>query len=182
MPNLSIFSGLTGRNGNPTGDDLRSLIIAAFGTNKRGGPDTRKAAEKIGVSQRTVQRWLAGQDRKERSKPRKENLAKIKVKARQASSTKKGRAEAIQERRTMFANRSTVKISVNGMQGPSVGGRGYARPRQVTLDLTRSQADMLFDAYADGGEREFEELLSGHFSDNYVDSWEFRSITGLKFF
>ena len=182
MPNVSIFAGLTGRDGNPTGSDLRSLVIAAFGTNKRGGPDTRKAAQKLGVSQRTVQRWLAGENRKERAKPRKDNLSKLKVRARQASTTKRGRTEAIQQRKAMFANRSSVKISVNGMQGPAIGGREYARPRQVTLDLTGDQANMLFDAYSEGGENQFQGLLSQHFSDNYVDSWEFQSITGLKFF
>ena len=34
-----------------------------FGANARGGPDTRAAAKGLGVSQRTVQRWLHGQDR-----------------------------------------------------------------------------------------------------------------------
>ena len=51
MPNLSIFQGLTGRKGSPTGGNVRDMIIGAFGTTKRGGPNTRAAAESLGVSQ-----------------------------------------------------------------------------------------------------------------------------------
>lgn len=39
---------------------LRFVLILTFGLNSRGGPNTRAAAETLGVSQRTVQRWLRG--------------------------------------------------------------------------------------------------------------------------
>ncbi len=42
---------------------LRVTLGLAFGVNSRGRPDTATAAAALGVSQRTVQRWLHGKDR-----------------------------------------------------------------------------------------------------------------------
>ncbi len=42
---------------------LRCVVGVAFGVNSRGQPHTATAAAALGVSQRTVQRWLHGTDR-----------------------------------------------------------------------------------------------------------------------
>lgn len=36
----------------------RAMITKLFGRNSRGGPDTKTAADQLGVSQRTVQKWI----------------------------------------------------------------------------------------------------------------------------
>lgn len=42
---------------------LRLMLSRAYGVNSRGGPDTAAAAAALGVSPRTVQRWLRGKPR-----------------------------------------------------------------------------------------------------------------------
>jgi hypothetical protein len=41
-----------------TGEQLAVVLGVLFGVNKRGGPDTAAAATALGVSRRSVQRWL----------------------------------------------------------------------------------------------------------------------------
>lgn len=52
-----------GRRARWTHHRLRIVLGTAFGLNSRGGPDTAVAAAALGVSRRTVQRWLHGADR-----------------------------------------------------------------------------------------------------------------------
>src|SRR5690625_939931 len=44
----------------PTGQDAQpaGLITDLYGTGSRGGPNTKAAAHALGVSRRTVQRWI----------------------------------------------------------------------------------------------------------------------------
>ena len=43
-----------------TRDQLAVALLMLFGPARRGGPDTAAAAAELGVSRRTVQRWLRG--------------------------------------------------------------------------------------------------------------------------
>jgi DNA-binding transcriptional regulator YdaS (Cro superfamily) len=52
-----------GRGRRWTHHRLRVVLGVAFGVNARGRPDTAAAAVALGVSRRTVQRWLHGADR-----------------------------------------------------------------------------------------------------------------------
>ena len=180
MANTSLFQGLTGRQGTPTGGSIRGLVVAAFGTTKRGGPNTRAAAEHFGVSQRTVQRWIAGEDRKQRNKPRADRFSELRMRARQAASTKKGRARALTESRSRFSTRKSARMTTHGVQGPASGGKGYARPRTVTLELGPADIDALFDAYETGGDKGAQEWLERHHSMNYVPDWHFESIDRIS--
>lgn len=51
----SLFAALAGKPERPT---LRTQLAQVYGQNARGGPDTARAATLLGVSQRTVQRWV----------------------------------------------------------------------------------------------------------------------------
>lgn len=51
----SFWEAITG---NPRQRPLRDQLKQMFGKNARGGPDTAAAAAELGVSPRTVQRWL----------------------------------------------------------------------------------------------------------------------------
>ncbi|MFK4298193.1 hypothetical protein ABH924_003354, partial [Arthrobacter sp. GAS37] len=73
----ALFGFFTGREGDvsgkPAGEgvehgvdisgDLHNQLIAAYGTNRRGGVDTAKAAKSLGVTQRAVNYWLSGKYR-----------------------------------------------------------------------------------------------------------------------
>lgn len=180
MPNLSIFQGLTGRQGSPTGGSVRDMIIGAFGTTKRGGPNTRAAAEALGVSQRSVQRWIAGKDRKQRNAPRSDHLSNLRVKARQAVSTKKGRKASLDQSRQRFAGRKSTKLTTHGLQGPEGGGKGYSRVRTVSIELSSGDLDAMFDAYERGGDSAVTDWLQQHHSANYVPGWTFENIQHIK--
>lgn len=55
---------------------LAAVLSLSYGTGPRGGPDTAAAAEKLGVSRRTVQRWLHGTNRQRAQIPA-DRLAQI---------------------------------------------------------------------------------------------------------
>ena len=65
----SLFRGLTGRQGADvsgkagTSPDLRGMLLAAYGPGARGGVNTAAAAQDLGVSRRTVERWVAPEGR-----------------------------------------------------------------------------------------------------------------------
>lgn len=180
MPNLSLFQGLTGRQGTPTGGGVKDLIIAAFGTTKRGGPDTRAAAEHLGVSQRSVQRWIAGENRKQRNAPRADRLSALRTTARQAATTRTGRKAALSDARARFATRKTARLTTYGVQGPLAAGKSYSRLRPVTLELGSADIDALFDAYERGGDKAVQAWMSDHFSENYVPDWGFERIDKIS--
>lgn len=58
-----MTAGRAGRGPRWTHRRLRLVVGVAFGMNARGQPHTAAAAAALGVSQRTVQRWLHGTDR-----------------------------------------------------------------------------------------------------------------------
>ncbi|MGO2045791.1 MAG: hypothetical protein ACTH2X_00970 [Brachybacterium tyrofermentans] len=176
MANLNIFRGLTGRQGAPTGGSVRDMIVSAYGTTKRGGPNTRAAAESLGVSQRSVQRWIAGENRKQRNAPRSDHLSTLRTKARQAATTKKGRKSSLGDARARFAGRKSAKLTTHALQGPEGGGKGYSRVRTVSVELGGNDVDAMFDAYERGGDAAVTDWLQQYHSANYVPGWTFESI------
>lgn len=172
----ALFQGLTGRAGTPGAGTVRDMLTAAFGTTSRGRLDTRSAAEGMGVSQRTIQRWVADESRKERSKPRPSHLSALKVRARQAASTKKGRRQASSETRQRFAQRKNVKLSIAGNQGPAVGGKDYSRKRTTTLDISDQDVQSLLDAYEQGGDKAAQSYIENLYGDRYVEGWSFNDM------
>lgn len=56
----SAFESLVG-HGTDGITDMGEAIRYQYGENSRGGPDTKAAADALGVTQRTVQRWIKGQ-------------------------------------------------------------------------------------------------------------------------
>lgn len=179
MPDLALFRGLTGRAGNPTGS-IKEMLIAAYGSNKPGRPDTRKAAQDLGVSQRTVQRWIAGEDRKQRNKPKADSLSKVRIRARQAATTKKGRKAAVQKARENLSNRKAVQLSIYAMQGPKTGGKDYSRLRSTSIQVSGDEVEAMFDAYERGGDKAVTQWLETQYSGSYVPDWGLADIRDMK--
>lgn len=184
MPTFSqIFQALSGRHP-ATGDPdpergaLTSSLIAAYGTSKRdpSRPNVKAAAKGLGVSERTVQRWITTKGTQQ-YRPRIATLTKLKTKARQAETTKRGRARAIKQMRA--AHPRGIRVTLAADQGVSAD---YARHRTVTFDLdnpTMSQA--FFDAYENGGDAGALSYLTKTSDESYgVSSWWIGSIDHIS--
>lgn len=172
----SIFQALTGRTGDVSGrpdGDVRQMLVAAYGEGKRGGVDTRAAAEGLGVTQRTVQRWVAAEGR-QRSKPSKGHLKTLSTKARQSASTQRGRAQAIKEARESQRARKGGRFSVFGNQGP----KGYERIRGITVSMAPEDVESMYASYELGGDKVLMSWVEGHTQGpNYgVSDWTFQSV------
>lgn len=176
----SFFQALTGRaNADVTGSaggDVRGMLIAAFGTSKRDAtkPDTAAAAKSLGVSQRTVQRWLADPTR-QHQRPRTETLKKLTTRARQAATTKRGREKAIRDTLLAKGLPTGMRVSVTGQQGPE---RAYARFRTANFDLDDPSLSSGFvTAYIDGGDQGAIDWLRDNSDLTYnMDRWYFGEV------
>lgn len=176
----TLFGALTGRAGDVTGrpdGDLRAMLQAAFGEGRRpGGVNTRAAADSLGVTQRTVQRWLAGAQR-QRHGASPEHMKAIARQARQAASTQRGRRAAVAAARQGPLARNGGQLTVRGKQGP----RGYERVRRIDLTVGPDQVQAALNAYERGGDRAFVSWLEGEVDQEYVAGWNVEEIEDFGF-
>lgn len=133
---------------------------------------TAEAAKALGVSQRTVQRWLKGVHN-----PKQTVMNTLQKKARQAVTTKRGRQQMVRRAR---ANQRIpmggVKVSVTGTQGP----RDYSRDRTIQQKLTPEEYENFRSAWAMGGDVAAREYLEAVLSEKYVDDWKIGKISGMS--
>ena len=177
-----FFNAFTGRGGDVTGEgsgNIREKLQAAFGTNRRGGVDTKTAAQKLGVSQRTVQRWITTSG-KETNRPSSKHLKTINQKSRQAATTKRGRRAIVNGLKS--GSKHGKFVSIGAMQGPRKAGTEYFRDRDVTLPgpLSPDDTNMLLDAWAEGGDDAAMEQLRDLYGDRYLEDWDFGEIYDIN--
>lgn len=166
-----LFGAMTGRGGNVAGGgSLTDKLVAAFGPGKRGAAvDVRAAAKGLGVTPRTVQRWVSGQIRS----PKPGHAKQLDKMARQAATTKAGRRAALAAVRGDRASRFGATLDLQGTQGPT----DYERPKRRTrLDLTGADVDDMRDAYEAGGDQGLVSWANGWLDQNYVDDWNIERI------
>lgn len=175
----ALFAGLTGRAVPGGAQDTRSQLLAAYGTDNRGRPNTRAAAAALGVSQRTVQRWITTTGR-QRNRPRPDHAKALATRARQAASTKLGRTNALKTLAGDRASRHGASLTTRGIQGVRSAGRDYTRPRTVTLDLNPDQVQALRMAYIDSGDTGALRWLEAHFDREYAAGWGFDSLDSMN--
>ena len=178
----TLFTALTGRAGDVSGKadaDPAGMLLAAFGEGRRGGVNTRAAAQGLGVSQRTVQRWLAPEGH-QRSRPSAGHRKTLTASARRAATTKQGRRRALADARDGAKARRITRLSVTGMQGPTVDGKEYRRYRKVDINLDPDAVESMWGAYEDGGDKGLVSWLAGYAGDEYVPDWGFDSIDDLQ--
>lgn len=179
----TLFAALSGRTGadasGRTTGDVRGMLLAAYGEGRRGGVNTRAAAQDLGVSQRTVQRWLAAPGR-QRSRPSAGHLRSLATRARQAATTRRGRQAAIAQARKSSMSRYGAKLVVRGDQGPTAQGRQYRRHRKIDLVLDPDAVEAMWSAYEQSGDRGVVSWLESYADQQYVANWGFDSITGLE--
>ena len=181
----ALFSAITGRSSAGTtgaSEDVKGMLSNVYGVTRTvkgkdgitrtvSGVDTREAAKRLGVTQRTVQRWLSGQN-----KPSGDHLKKIRTRSRQAATTKRGRARAVKRAMQGSPAPKAMKVTISGHQGPNGGGEGYGRLRNASMDLSPEQYQQFLEAYTEGGDAAATRYLESAFSKDYVDGWKFNTI------
>ncbi|BAE45950.2 terminal protein [Rhodococcus qingshengii] len=180
-----FFGKLTGRqgadiSGQPNASNLKAQLLAAYGPGKRSEINTAAAARDLGVSKRTVERWLAPEGRQRIAKPRTETLNALARKAKQSASTRTSRKEAMSSVRSSARGKALSnfggKIKIDAVQGP--GTREYARDRMITLALTPDQVESMWSAYENGGDKGMINWMNSRAQD-YVGGWEFYQINSF---
>lgn len=174
----AVFAALTGRTGadvpGARDADLGAQLRAAFGVSRRDPtrPDTAAAAAGLGISQRQVQRYLAGTNR-----PSPATRSRLTTAARQAATTQRGRRAAVAAVRNARSQRG-INITIRGLQGPTAD---YARQRTITMNLDRNLATNFYNAYVDRGDIGALDFLAGNSEQTYfIDSWHFTDINDLN--
>jgi len=186
----SLFSGLTGRRGDVSGttpdrpgvEATRAKIEAAYGRTSRGALNTKAAAKDLGVSQRTVQRWVAAGGK--HSTPRGDRMSALSDRSRKAATTQAGRRAAMRDMRDSQRGQDLAQrggsLNVGGRQGVQ-GKKGfYIRDRQITLELTPGEVDAMWSAYEEGGDKAVSQWLTDHADDNYAAGWSFETIDNIE--
>ncbi len=184
----TLFSAFSGNPADVSGRadaDVRGMLLAIGGPGKtKSGIDLSAAAKELGVTRRTVERWVTTAG--ERSKLGGANLAKVRTQSRQAATTKQGRRKAVARVRDAGGPggssiaRYGSKITLKGSQGPAAAGKDYLRNRSISLQLDPESAQGMFDAYAEGGDKGFVSWMEGYAGDTYVDGWSIGSIDSFQ--
>lgn len=116
-----------------------SMVQDMYGQNARGGPNTKAAAQDLGVSQRTVQRWI-----KTGHVPAKPGGGGEKLQQghdRWAKSPDGRRAKLSTRREARLRNQGTSMVFFGTIQIS-----GDTRNRGITVDLTGPQMSRILDA------------------------------------
>ena len=174
----TVYTALTGQTGDITGtsNDLRTLFTTVFGTGPRGGVNTRAVAAAYRVSQRTVERWMAPEGRRQGSNFGSRRLAGLRRRARNRAEREGPRRQALQQTAGDRPSRYGAKLRIFGQQGPRRAGEDYTRRRGQILDLSAPDVIALREAYATDGSAGAVAYLERTVDERYLDGWQISSI------
>lgn len=180
-----LFRALTGNTHADVGSgkNVAGMLRTVYGTTRRGKltVDTREAAKRLGVTQRTVQRWL-----KNTHAPKADHLKDLQTRSRQAVTTKRGRARAIRRATTGInaeARKKGANIMIAGNQGPAARvDPDYGRDRVTSRNLTAVEYEELLNSYAEGGDTAALAYLEGVWDAKYLvgGDWNFNTIDSVR--
>ena len=164
------------------GANLRGMLRAIGGSSARtrSGIDLTQAANRLGVSRRTVERWVRSEDTGQGQRPSAQRLQALQRVSRQVASTRAGRRGAIQAARAARRFSRGARVSITGEQGPKYPGKDYKRTRTTQLDLDPGAAEAMLNAWERGGERGFLSWATQHWGSEYVDDWDFGRVDGVE--
>ena len=181
----TLFAILTGRQADVSGSasgDVRGMLMAVGGTSNRtkSGIDLTKAASKLGVSRRTVERWVKSAQTGAGQRPSAQHAKALASKARQAATTKAGRKAALagSPLRKAITSRG-ARVSIDGLQGPHASGKDYMRKRVTQVVLDPADAEAMMNAWETGGEKGFMSWASTVWDTEYLNDWKFDSVDGV---
>lgn len=177
-----IFTALTGRHADVSGKtdgDLAGMLLAVGGpsSNTQSGVDLTKAAKALGVSRRTVERWMKTSQTGTGQHPSPGHAKTLAAKSRQAATTKAGRLAALGGGQPIGPR--GARVSITGVQGPVAAGKTYLRFRTTQLDLDPADAQAMIDAWVQGGDKGFMTWAKNHWDAEYVPDWDFSTVDQL---
>lgn len=149
------------RKAKPVSVSPRERITDLYGTDPRGRPNTRAAAEDLGVSQRTIQRWLKAD--REPSSPAGRQLTHQHQSWRSSAA---GRAGQINSRREARLRKSGTTIQYKGLIAISAD----RRKRNTSVLLTGEQMSTILDATQAGDDDAALSALEDAFGDVFGGS------------
>lgn len=185
-----LFAAVTGRGGDVSGStsgDLRAqlLVIGGASTRTRSGINLTAAAQQLGVSRRTAERWVQSATTGRGQRPSPASARAIARRSRQAASTKAGRRASLAGSQTQrLARTRGITLAVTGTQGPGGHGKDYSRFRRTVQKLSPEDAQAALDAWVDGGEQGFMAWTTDRWSGSededgvytgYLEGWEFQA-------
>lgn len=182
---FSQIDGAIDVSGDDNLDKLADKLRAFAGTSDRSpwGVDTKSAAKKLKVSQRTIQRWLKGENT-----PKAKHWKEIRDRSRQVATTKRGRAAAVQGARAHMSRGGFLAIRADS--GPLRMADGgptddYKRVRNLEQGVTAEEANMMLDAYIEHGESGAVDALYEIFTNEdenkgYMETWGFDSLDSIE--
>lgn len=175
----AVFEFFTGQDYNEVTSSPRSMLRHLYpGKSDRHPIDTKLAAAKLGVSQRTVQHWIKGD-----SKPRPTTAKKLTDRTRQTVTTKRGRAQMAKRAKENLPGK-TRKVNVHGVQGISsdASDMTYNRNGRSGQDLTPEEQEKLIDAWAEGGDQGALDYLTTVYQrpGEYHPEWRFHGVDGMN--
>lgn len=171
----SIFTALTGRADSTASNANRiaTMLLAVGGTSTRtkSGINLTAAANALGVSRRTVERWVSGTQAPSPKHSEALDKAAAPDERRQGLARRQGLRGSPAAARMLGAP-STLRISAQ--QGPSE--KAYMRNRSVSVLLDPQDSAGMLAAWEQDGEAGFRAWATGFFSENYVHDWQFGDI------
>lgn len=180
----TLFAALTGRqadvSGKP-GGDVRGMLMAVGGasTRTKSGIDLTAAAGKLGVSRRTVERWVKTAQTGAGQRPSATHAKTLSSKARQAATTKAGRKAALAGSAARQAASRGARLSITGFQGPHAAGKDYMRLRTTQVELDPADAEAMLNAWENGGEKGFMSWATNLWGNEYLPDWKFDAVDGI---
>lgn len=187
MSNLrgKVFAALTGRHADVSGrtdGDIPGMLLAVGGPSSKtkSGIDLTKAAKALGVSRRTVERWVKTAKTGVGQRPSPAHAHTLATKSRQAATTKRGRQAALAVSTVSRAITSRgARVSITGFQGPRAAGRDYMRDRTTMTELDPADAEAMLHAWENGGEKGFMAWAADHWDKEYLPDWKFASVDDI---
>ena len=147
-------------SGAPRGRRPRGQVQDMYGKNSQGRPDTKAAAQQLGVSQRTVQRWL-----KEGRVPDSEGGRKLTSAHGQWRDSPAGRrAQLSPARERRLRNGAQMKYT------GKVKISNDSRFRSTTVELSPEEMSAILDAQLTGDDRGAHEALEDAFGNAFGGS------------
>lgn len=179
-----LFAALTGRQADVSGKadgDVRGMLMAVGGasTRTKSGIDLTAAAGKLGVSRRTVERWVKTAQTGAGQRPSAPHAKTLAAKARQAATTKAGRKAALAGSAARQAASRGARLSITGFQGPHAAGKDYMRLRTTQVELDPADAEAMLNAWENGGEKGFMAWATDTWGNEYLPDWKFDAVDGI---
>lgn len=177
-----LFTAFTGRKGasvTQAGDVKAHLLAIAGPADTKSGINLSKAAQILGYSRRTLERWVSAPGTASHRTPPLEAVRELAKRALQTVTTKQGRSQSLQDTGAADRFRQGVRVAISGFQGPKRAGKDYLRQRMTVAELSPEQAAVMQQAWAQGGTKGFQTWAAQQWGSEeaggYLPDWQFDS-------